>query len=262
MSDFPEDYYNLLAVASDKTRLRESTRAGVALVGPCYLRYTLPPYLEMWATSNSIPFGSVVEACIELGQYIHRAYPRARESGTPYAVAILNTDRLMARTARARDNTVAFIDQARALISRAELRGNLVGFPATAKPAKICTVDAGLSSDHDDPIMPVVANEVIQPFSGKAIMYLFNAALVRGQTPSELLIHCVATGLYLDRNIYLHKSGTSLTQLLILKALAIEKLARELDNTLSALETLLVDWPTVYATIEHRLNRFLEGMHA
>jgi hypothetical protein len=261
MNEWPAAFYgDFLVTASDRTRVREAARAGAEIVMPCHVHYTLPIYLQIWAESHVIPDTSVVAACVDLGRYLDRVYPRAKEPRVPYASAVLNGDRLMARTTRASDITSTFIDRLKVLISRAELSGRF----EPVSPAKNAATLGILISPSDTPaldggdcIQLPVAETKVYPLPGKAIDYLFKAALARETTPSELLIHCVSTGLYFDRNVVLEDEPAAMIQSLIHKTRALDKLARELGSTISALETLLVDWPATHSVLEDRLNRAL-----
>ena len=262
MNEFPQDFYDLLAAASAKTRLREAVRAGAGLVTPCDVQYTLPIYLQIWTEAHDVDTREVVSACIDLGRYIQLAYLRANEIGTPYAMAVLNSDRLKARAVKANYNTSGFIDRAKALIARADFSGRYeVALPDEQATQGFLKLIGGMATDHGDPIQLSSPQEIEQVLSGEAITYLFRAAVIRGTTPVKLLVHCVATGLYLDRNFYLHRvPGASMSKHLISKALRADKLARELSNTLSGLETMLVDWDGAYDRLERKLNKAMGGV--
>jgi hypothetical protein len=80
-----------------------------------------------------------------------------------------------------------------------------------------------------------------QAFAGDIVHYLFEAAIARNEDLGIIIRKLVEAARYLDSN-FPDLEVPTLRGRLLLKVMQAEKLAQELNRTLSALETFITDW--------------------
>jgi hypothetical protein len=259
-------WFEDISSATDRDRLRGVLETpGAKLVGPpVNIVIGLPARLSVWQTNMSVVYGvrpcEVTEACLRLGQYILRVYPRAADPATCLVRAVLNEDLLRARTTVLADSLRKYHRAATTVTSTLAFKSNFTR-PKEPSPVKPELTIAGpktakMELDPETFPWPETHNTSWpQPMPIDIVQWLWTTAEARATPPRDLITECIATAAWLDANFT--TAQTALREALLAKVVALDHLGQELGQILSALETWSADWPQVSEQYFQRFSKYL-----
>ena len=262
----------MLPVVSHQRLLQDAldADAAAALEGtPLFITFRLRGRIESWISEMSVkyrhPKEEVTEIIVQLGRYIDEVYPRARATPrVPYFWAVVPVDYLTARWQLATSKVENYLMDVKTLTVTVEKKLARLGHSVQEEPTpslEPTAINAEVSGVQKVETSSTKLQSVTvrkQHLAGELVHYLYYASQRRDQTPEELLIELGYTALYLDSN-FPDRDLSSLREQLLVKVLAAERMAREINQVLSALETQLVDAARIFESVESAMLNMFES---
>jgi len=274
----PEGWLDQVTVEAQRELLTTALAAGSTRSLehiPIHMSFRFNWVIENWLVDIALkyrhPAEEVIEIIVQMGQYISQVYPRVLGyPRVPYFHGVFPVDYLQARAQAAGLRADQHMASIKNLVNRTENslaklgQGSFAEMEQKTKLEEDFTshtfTSAGAPEDGEPPpLAELPPKPRQQAISGELVYYLFQACHQRQQSPQKLLSELAATARFLDHN-FADQGVPSLREQLLIKVLAAEQCSLEIDKTLSALETQLVDIARPLRTMERLMLSMLLPM--